>query len=143
MTASIFSFLSVPMHATMSFIVLFVLEIITKFNQKLSESASGAQGISQREFEVPEGLQIPAGVALPQQGELAGGLDIFGNQDMSVVAYMILLVVIILTVANALAPKFAAGGSNLMIVSFLSIMCIVSGAVLWIVPVLTGMLFSV
>ena len=143
MTASTFSFLSVPMHATMSFILLFVLEIITKFNQKLSESASGAQGISQREFEVPEGLQIPAGVALPQQGELAGGLDIFGNQDMSVVAYMIVLVVIILTVANALAPKFAAGGSNLMIVSFLSIMCIVSGAVLGIVPVLTGMLFSV
>ena len=141
MTSSTFSFLTVPMHATMTFILVFILEIITNFNAKLAEAAGGAAGVG--EISVPEGLTVPPGVAIPAAGELSGGLDLFGNQDMTLVTQTIVLVIVILTVANSLAPKFAAGGSNLKIVSFLGIMSIVSGVVLGIVPVITSKLFSI
>ena len=62
---------------------------------------------------------------------------------MTLIAYMIVLVIAILTVANALAPKFASGGSRLKIVSFLCIMCFVSGGILGFVPILTSMLFDI
>ena len=141
LTSSTFSFLTVPMHATMTFILVFILEIIINFNAKLAEAAGGAAGV--REISVPEGLTVPPGVAIPAAGELSGGLDLFGNQDMTLVTQTIVLVIVILTVANSLAPKFAAGGSNLKIVSFLGIMSIVSGVVLGIVPVITSELFSI
>ncbi|MDE0824123.1 MAG: hypothetical protein OSB07_09210 [Dehalococcoidia bacterium] len=47
------------------------------------------------------------------------------------------------TVANALAPKAAAGGSNLKLVSYLGLMCLVSGFTLAVVPVVTGMIFGI
>ena len=143
LTASTFSFLTVPMHGTMVFILVFILEIITNFNAKLAESAGEVGEGSQGALEVPENLQLPPGVSLPQGGDLTVGLDIFGSQDMALVSYMIVLVIIILTVANSMAPKFAAGGSNLKFASFLSIMCVTSGIVLGIVPLLTSKLFSV
>ena len=39
LTASTFTFLTIPMHATMTFILMFVLEIITNFNTKLQHQA--------------------------------------------------------------------------------------------------------
>ena len=41
------------------------------------------------------------------------------------------------------APKFAAGGSNFLVLSYFSVMSIVSGLVLGVVPFVTGMLFAV
>ena len=79
---------------------------------------------------------------LPQQGDLGTGGDIFGSQDLTLVTYTILLVIIILTVANTLAPKFAAGGSNLKIASFMSVMFLISGIVLLVVPLITTALFG-
>ena len=107
----------------MVFILVFILEIITNFNSKLAEAAGGVTDKAATTVEVPEDLTIPAGLSIPAGGEdLSAGLDIFGTQDMTLISYMIVFVVIVLTVANALAPKFAAGGSNLKFASFLAIM---------------------
>ena len=143
LTSATFSFLTVPMHGTMVFILVFVLEIIRNFNTKLVQASSETLGENAGVLEVPSGLQLPPGVGLPTSGSLSGGVDIFGTQDMTLISQMIVVVIIILTVANALAPKFAAGGSNLKIASFLSISCLVSGAILGLLPVLTGKLFTI
>ncbi len=143
LTASTFSFLTLPMHATMTFILVFVLEIITNFNTKLGSASAGLEGADRSGLAVPEGLAIPPGVSLPTQGDLAGGLDLFGNQDMAMVAMMIVLVVAILTIANSIAPKVAAGGSNLKLLSYFGLMCLVSGFVLATVPVITGKIFGI
>ena len=79
---------------------------------------------------------------LPQQGNIAAGSEIFGSQDLTLVTYTILLVIVILTVANTLAPKFAAGGSHLKIASFMSVMLLISGVVLLVVPFITSALFE-
>ena len=143
LTASTFSFLTIPMHATMTFILVFVLGIITNFNSKLTEASGTLGGTSRAEFEVPDSLQLPPGVSLPVQGELTAGLEIFGNQDTAMASVAIVLVIGVLTLANALAPKLAAGGSNLKVLSFLSVMCLISGAILGIVPVVTSKIFAI
>ena len=143
LTATTFSFLTLPMHGTMTFILVFVLEIISTFNTKLGSASAGLGDTGRGDFSVPEGLAIPPGVSLPAQGDLAGGLDLFGNQDMGLVTLMIVIVVLILTVANSIAPKAAAGGSNLKLVSYLGIMSLVSGFVLAVVPVVTGRIFDI
>jgi len=143
LTASTFSFLTVPMHATMTFILVFVLEIVSNFNEKLAGISGELLNSTEGSVNIPSGLSVPSGISIPTGGDMSGGLDIFGSQDMTLIAYMIVLVVIILTVANSLAPKCAAGGNSLKVVSFLSIMCIVSGGILGLVPVLTSKLFSI
>ena len=67
----------------------------------------------------------------------------FGMQDTSLISYMVIFVITILTFTNSLAPKFAAGGDKLKIICFLSIMCLVSGVVLGTVPFVTSRLFSI
>ena len=143
LTASTFSFLTIPMHATMAFILVFILEIVTNFNSKLAEASTEIIGDTEAAITVPGGVRVPPGVSIPTGGDLAAGLDIFGAQDTTLISYMIVFVIIVLTGANSLAPKFAAGGSNLKVASFLSIMCVVSGVVLGLVPPLTGRLFSI
>ena len=56
---------------------------------------------------------------------------------------MIVLVVAILTVANSLAPKVAAGGSHLKLVSYFGLMSLVSGFILAVLPVVTGKIFGI
>ena len=142
LTASTFSFLVLPMHATMTFILVFVLQIVTTFNDKLSSVSPGAARSAQEPFNLSDSVTIPPGLPLPQRGDLGGAGDIFGSQDLTLVTYTILLVIVILTVANALAPKFAAGGGHVKIASFLSIMLLISGAVLGVVPFITSKLFG-
>lgn len=142
--ASTFTFLAVPMHATMVFILVFVLAIVASFNTKLSEASTEIVNKATGDVQIPAGLEVPPGISIPKgAGDLAAGLDIFSPQDITLTSYMIIFVVITLTVANSVAPKFAAGGSNLTIASFLSIMCIVSGVIIGIVPVLTAKLFAI
>ena len=101
-----------------------------------------AAGSVQEPFSIPDSMAIPPGTPLPPQGGLGAAGDIFGSQDLTLVTYTILSVIIILTVANALAPKFAAGGSHLKIASFMSVMMLISGVVLLVVPFITGALFG-
>ncbi|MCH8940620.1 MAG: hypothetical protein IIC27_05825, partial [Chloroflexi bacterium] len=143
LTASTFTFLTMPMHATMSFILVFVLEIVSSFSAKLADASSNVPGDGAFQFDGPRDFPVPPGITMPSQGDLGAGLDIFGAPDMTLVSLMIVAVVGVLTVANALAPKFAAGGSNFLVLSYFSVMSIVSGLVLGVVPFVTGMLFAV
>jgi flagellar protein FlaJ len=143
LTASTFSFLTMAMHATMVFILVFVLEIIATFNSMLVVVSSEVLNETTGGVEIPDNVLLPSRISIPKGGDLAGGLDIFGTQDMTITSYAIIMVIIILTVANSLAPKFTAGGSNLMIASYLGIMCVISGIVWGIVPMLTEKLFAI
>lgn len=144
LTASTFSFLTMAMHATMVFILVFVLEIIDSFTANLTLISSEVLNETGGGIIVPDGVQLPPGISVPTGSDLAaGGLDIFGAQDMTLTTYAVIMVIVVLTVANSLAPKFADGGSNLKIASYLSIMCIVSGIILGIVPLLTAKLFAI
>ena len=119
------------------------MEIITNFNAKLSGASGDLVGTTNTGIEVPSSLQMPPGVSLPAEGDLTGGLDIFGTDDMGLATMAIVFVIAVLTFANALAPKFAAGGSNLKILPSLGVMCLISGFILGVVPKVTGKIFDI
>ncbi len=141
LTSSTFSYLAVPMHATTTFILVFVLHIIAGFNQKLGNvTLTSGRTPGQKVTDLVT-LDAPS-TTVSDAGSAAGDLRIFEAQDLSVVTVTILVVIVILTVSNSLAPKFASGGSNLMIASYLSIMCLISGGVLGVVPMLVSLIFT-
>ena len=133
MTASSFSFLTVPMHATMTFILMFILEIIRNFSTEIERVKTE---IAQRDIELPSRLDLPSNVS-------EGGLGIFGvsPDDMTMVTWIMIFVIFQLIVANSLAPAFAAGGSHYKIIPLLSIQTVISGLVMISVPFITARLF--
>jgi len=138
LASSTFSYLTIPMHATTTFILVFVLHIITGFNNRLSSvDISDASASSQNALD-NAGAQVQVG----DPSGVTGSISIFQDQDLTGVTAIIIFVVIILTIANALAPKFASGGSDLKIASYLSIMCLISGFILGVVPPMTAGIFS-
>jgi len=139
LASNTFSYLTIPMHATTVFILVFVLNIVTGFNQRLSSVDLGNASASSQDIVANAGV---ASQTAAEASTITGGISIFENQDMSGVTAIIIIVVVILTIANALAPKFASGGSNLRIAWYLSIMCLISGGVLGVVPSLTAKIFS-
>jgi archaellum biogenesis protein FlaJ (TadC family) len=130
------------MHTVMSFILVFVLEIIMNFNQKLSDVVTGQDISVNATLKVPDNLTAPPGISIPQSQDLSAGLDVFQMTNMASLQYTIILAIAILTLANALAPKFSEGGHNLKILTYLSITSITSGAILLIVPKVTASLLS-
>ena len=136
-----FSFLTIPMHATTTFILVFVLNIIVGFNRRLGSVDLGTATASTKDVLADSSTAAPVSGIADSSG-LTGNISIFQHQDMSTVTAIILLVIVILTIANSLAPKFAGGGSNLKIASYLSIMCLISGFVLGVVPAVTARIFS-
>ena len=142
LVSSTFNFLIVPMHLTMTFILVFVLEILVHFNDKLSEiPEAGILDVSDPVL-VPVGLELPQGIAIANNPELAMGLNIFNSQNLDLVTGLIVAVILMITVANGIAPKYASGGNNLKVAFFLSLMCFVSGTVIGVVPLISDQLFS-
>ena len=124
LTSSSFSFLVIPMHAAMTGLLLFILAIITGFNDKLTEVASELVSDGQGSTEALTG---------------AGGLGGFSQgESFGLISGMITFVIIVLTVSNALAAKFASGGSNMKIASQLSVMCLISGVNMVMIPNVAG-----
>jgi archaellum biogenesis protein FlaJ (TadC family) len=131
------------MNVVMTFILVFVLEIIINFNQKLNEVVTGEGTNVSAEFSAPIGLQAPPGFSIPQTQDMSASLDVFQMTNMGTLQYTIIFAVAILTIANSLAPKFSEGGNNLRILSFMSVTSLCSGLILFIVPPITANLLSV
>ena len=125
--SSSFSFLVIPMHTAMTGLLLFILSIVITFDEKLAEVSSGfgggASGSGTTAASVP-------------------GMDIFQSQDLTLITAMITMVILVLTVANALAPKFAAGGHNLKIAATLGVTCAISGINMVVVPQVANTLLA-
>ena len=124
--ASSFSFLVIPMHVAMTALLLFILQIVITFDEKLAEVSAGG----------PESTTATAAANVP-------GLEIFQSQDLTLITAMITMVILVLTVANALAPKFASGGHNLKIGATLGVACMISGINMVLIPNVAGALLGV
>ncbi len=70
------------------------------------------------------------------------GLTMFQAQDLTLTTAMITMVILMLTVANALASKFADGGHNLKISFSLGLMSLISGVNMILVPRVGGALLA-
>jgi flagellar protein FlaJ len=146
LTSATFLYLTIVMHAVMAFILVFVLAILTSFNNELVavHAESMGEATSEASLTVPDNLSLPPGIALSAGGgSMPNPIDMFGSPDMRVTSATIMFVIFILTFANSLAPKFASGGNNLKIAGLLCIMCLVSATVITIVPMLADQIFTI
>ena len=141
LTSATFTFLTVPMHATMVFILVFVTEVLVRFNSKIQDATNQVSGYTGTGVVVPDGLPMPNGLSLG--GGLSPDQFLLGSGNLGLANLFIVWVILVLTVANGLAPKFASGGSNLKIAFHLSVTCLISGVVLAAVPFITRSLFVI
>ena len=130
-TASTFSYLVVPMHVSMTGLLVFIFEIVATFNDHLEDVAK----------EVLE-QSVFTDTSSSTSSSLQIGMEMFQPHDLAVISNVIILVVLVLTVANSLAPKFASGGHPLKLTRNFSLLCIFSGLILLIVPKVASALFA-
>ena len=109
--------MTIPLHFAMTALMVFILEIMITFNSmisgaiaELNETTSG-QGLS-----------------------LLPPLPVFQSQDMGALSLITTVALISLTIANGLAPKFAMGGSKLLMAMFGSITCLMTGLNMLLIP---------
>ena len=87
-------------------------------------------------------LQEVSGAVVDEAASASSGVDMFASQDLTLISGMITMVILVLTVSNALAPKFAAGGHDIKIASTLSTMSFISGGNMLIVPIVAAKLLG-
>ena len=112
MVASTFQWLTIPLHTAMVALLQFIVEIVALLSQ----------GISKSSVELSETTQGPGG----------GSLDVlsFGEVDMQLVGGLVTAVVLVLTVANAFAPKAAEGDHSMKLAYNLAVTMTISGVLL-------------
>ena len=125
LTSSSFTFLVFPLHVAMGGLLLFILQIVITFDTKLREVSS----------ELGDSAASSSGGATLE-------LDLFASQNLTLISGMITMAILTMTVANALAPKYAAGGHDLKIAFGLALTSIISGVNMIAIPALAGSLLA-
>lgn len=128
MVAVTFRWLVLPLHGAMVGLLLFIPQIMTLFTEMIQESA--------------ESLSDNSRSSLPNSSVPIGELFAFGNVNLSLIHFLVTFVVLVLTIADAYAPKAADGGSNLKTVYNLSIMMFLTGGLMVAVPIFARSIFQ-
>ena len=122
-TALPFSFLVVVLHAAMAALLVFILEITQAFNGRLLGLRETLDGASDMVIQLPQ-------------------LPIFSPKDMLLPTVLTYMILVVLTIANLMVPKIATGGHPVKFASYASIMIVISGLTLLVVPPIVEQLFS-
>jgi archaeal flagellar protein FlaJ len=120
--ATPFRYLCITMHAAVIALLVFVSEVITIFGNM----------VGQAEAAMPKVSGAPA----------MGAFTSFNVEGLGILHQLVLPLVIVFTVANALAPSVCDGGSWYKVFFNLGILCIISGACMVFLPEIAGTLFK-
>jgi flagellar protein FlaJ len=125
MTAATFVYLTIVLHAAMAALLVFMLQIVVMFNQRIATLAS----------------DMLSKASLPGMSAISG-LPFFEMKDTGYLVLMMQVMVLVFSVANALAPKSCSGGHPLRVFSYVSGTFCLSGIALLVVPMVTKLLFK-
>jgi len=120
--SSPFRWLCIAMHGAIIALLVFVTEVITIFGEMVAQAEQGMPKIS----------------GAPSVGAIAS----FNFSGLELMHNFVVPLVLIFTIANALAPSIADGGSNYKILYNLGITAAISGVSLALLPSMAGMLFK-
>lgn len=124
--AASFVGLIIPMHAVMVGLLLFVGGILSKFNEMVTTNIA-SMGID----EAVEGMQSGFGM-----------FNVLGTGSVELVNSFATTTIIILTIANVLALKCASGGGRYKLCTFGSVIALLSGVEMLVVPRIAEVIFS-
>ncbi|MDD1674005.1 MAG: archaellar assembly protein FlaJ [Methanomicrobiales archaeon] len=126
-----FIVLMIPMHGAMAGIFLFLFYIllmmskaITAVMAQYAETGSALSGTSS------SGMSSMA------------GMNLFVNFPEAQMTTYVVTILVLITISNVLAGKIVAGGDRYMLYFFASILCIITGIMFIIAPIVVGMFFN-
>jgi len=117
-----FRWLCITMHAAVVIILVFITEIIVAFGNMVSQAQTS----------------MPTVPGAPSLSSLSS----FNLSGLELMQQLVLPLVLIFTVANAIVPSVADGGSKYKIFSNLGFTAAISGLALLILPALASSLFT-
>ena len=120
-----FTWLTVAMHTVLTTLSVFVYSIFVTFSQLVAKL-------------MPE--EVAGSDALPSLPNM--GLFSQSSTQMSLLHFMVLLIVVVLTLANAFAIYSVSGGHWQKLLFYLALTSAISGLVLIVVPAVASMMFT-
>jgi len=124
MVSATFGWLSIPMHIAITGLLMFIVEIMALFGKTIAEA------------------QVSDGIASSRVLSVGVNLGGFEGADFALLNGLVMLVVVVLTVANAYAVKAAEGGHSNKLFYHLGIMMTITGVTLLLVPAVVDMIFG-
>ena len=116
-----FAYLSLAMQVVISFLLIFIIEVVSGFNDIIATA----------NVDVAGGSGAALGAALS-----------FNLANLQFLSYAMAPVVIVLAVVSSLAPKVASGGYSLTFYYYLGLNLTLSGIALVFAPVIAGVIFK-
>ena len=110
------------MHAAIIVILVFITEVIVAFGEMVGKAQES----------MPKVSGAPA----------MSSFTSFNLSGLEMMQHLVIPLVIIFTIANAIVPTLAEGGSKYKILSNLGITSAISGLALLVLPVLANQLFT-
>ena len=116
--------LAIAMHVILTGVVVFIYQTLVTFSRLVQEVAP------------------PGGLTQVMPGMQSFGIYGGGSAELNLLQFMIIMIVVVLTLANAFAI-YATGGGHIFKLSFyLAIMGVISGAALIFVPPVVNMMLT-
>lgn len=128
LVAQTFGYLTIPLHAAMVGLLIFIVNVMQLFASSMLTDTDAVDPVA-------TGAPIP---------DIAGssGFNTFANVDFAFLNLIIIAVVVVFTIANAVAPWAASGGHRMRAGYQLGVMMIVSGLMLVLIPPASKMIFA-
>ncbi len=127
LVSSGFTGLIIPLHAVMTVLLVFIIEIMTAFSEAIGKMSE----------------LYPSDIQGGMGGSAGIGMDMFGCGEDIVFLYSFTVVcVIVLTIANTVVVKIVDGGGNYKFCFYGAIMSAISGLVLIFIPIVVSGVFS-
>ena len=123
-----FGYLTVPLHASMVGLLIFIVNVMQLFAESMLSDTDAVDPTA-------------SGAAIPDIAS-SSGFNTFANVNFEFLNIIITMVVVVFTIANAVAPWAASGGHRMRAGYQIGVMMVVSGICMTIIPPLSRMIFT-
>lgn len=124
MVAITFAWVVVPLHAVLLAIMLFITEVMRIFGTELSKV---------QDESLNSDILAEAGVS---------GMLLYSAPNMRFITLFVGMMILLLTAANSFAPYAAGGGNPYKLCLFASVMMLISGIAIIVIPAMVSVLFE-
>jgi archaeal flagellar protein FlaJ len=121
LVSSSFTYLSLAMHVVIGFLLIFIVEVVSGFNELVASA----------------GVNTPGG-----PGAALGSVLAFNGENLAMLRNSMVPVLLALGIVNALAPKVAEGGYSLTLMYYLGLTSILGGGAMVVAPILARVIFG-
>lgn len=128
LVAQTFGYLTIPLHAAMVGLLIFIVNVMQLFASTMLTDTDAVDPVA-------------TGAPIPDIAN-SSGFNTFANVDFAFLNLIITAVVVVFTIANAVAPWAASGGHRMRAGYQLGVMMIVSGLMFALIPPASKMVFA-